>query len=70
MTGIERAVAILGSQQKLADRLSVSRQVVGYWVKTGQPPPEYLTGIEKATGGLVTASDLRPDLARVFGNAR
>lgn len=57
---IERAIQILGTQEKLAELLNVSTQAVTKWRK--RVPAERVLGIEKATGGAVTRHELRPDL--------
>ena len=59
-TAIEKAIQIVGSQQKLADELGVRKQAVTKWRK--RVPAERVLGIEDATGGEVTRHELRPDL--------
>jgi DNA-binding transcriptional regulator YdaS (Cro superfamily) len=64
---LDRAVAITGSQKDLAKAIGASQGAVTNWVLLKHPVPlKYLSAIEKATGGLVTAAHLRPDLAKVF----
>jgi DNA-binding transcriptional regulator YdaS (Cro superfamily) len=61
--GIERAVEIFGTQQKLAEKLGVSAAAVSTWVSgTARLPIMRAIQIEKATGGAVCAEDLRPDI--------
>ena len=60
---LERAVAILGNQQKLADSVGVT--VGAIWQLLNQLDSisaEMAVAVEKATGGAVSRSDLRPDL--------
>lgn len=65
MNAIERAVEICGGQKQLADAVQVSQSFVSQWVNENRPvPAKRCRAIEKATGGLVTCHDLRPD---VFG---
>ena len=60
MCGIEKAVAVTGSQSALARLLKVTPQSVQEWVMRRQPPAERVLAIEEATG--VSRHDLRPDL--------
>lgn len=57
---IERAIQVVGSQDKLAEKLNVTKQAVTKWRR--KVPAERVLGIEEATGGAVTRHDLRPDL--------
>lgn len=64
---LARAIAIVGSQVKLADRIGKKQGHVWDWLyKTGKPAPECCIAIEEATNGVVTRYALRPD---VFGTA-
>jgi DNA-binding transcriptional regulator YdaS (Cro superfamily) len=62
---IDRAIAILGSQQALADALGIRSPSVSEW-KLRSVPAARCLAIEQATGGAVTRYELRPD---VFGDA-
>lgn len=66
MKPIQRAIKIVGTQQKLADALGLKSQgQVTQWVTGRRPvPPKQCIPIELATGGRVTRYELRPD---VFG---
>jgi len=66
MSGIEKAIAIVGSQKALAEKIGVSQQAVGKWVASGEVPLKRLAAIERATDNKVTRYDLRPDF---FGEA-
>lgn len=57
---IERAIQVVGSQDKLAAKLNVTKQAITKWRR--RVPAERVLGIEAATGGAVTRHDLRPDL--------
>lgn len=61
--------SVFGTQQETADALSkavgrpVSQQSVAQWVHTTNRVPVWVaTVIEKASGGRLSASDLRPDV--------
>lgn len=67
MSPIERAVDAVGGQSRLAELLGVSASFVSQWVAGARPiPATRCRAIEEATGGVVSRSDLRPD---VFGEA-
>ena len=68
MKPIQRAIKLVGTQQKLADALGLKSQgQVTQWVTGRRPvPPKQCIPIELATGGKVTRYELRPD---VFGPA-
>jgi DNA-binding transcriptional regulator YdaS (Cro superfamily) len=59
---LDRAVAICGSQQKLADRLGLRQAHISMWKHRGNVPAEYCPSIERVTGGLVKCEHLRPDV--------
>jgi DNA-binding transcriptional regulator YdaS (Cro superfamily) len=61
---LARAVNMFGSEKKLAAAVGVAQQVLNRAVKRGRVSPELAIAIQKATGGIVTANDLRPDLWR------
>ena len=66
-SGIQKAVRLLGSQAKLAERLGVTKAFVNQIVSGARRvPAERCRPIEEATGGAVTRYELRPD---VFGPA-
>ncbi len=68
MEPIERAVELLESQAAIARLCDVSPQAVNQWVARVRPiPPKHAKAIARATCGAVTASQLRPDLAEIFG---
>lgn len=64
-TPLDRAIAVVGTQQALADLLDIRSPSITEWKKRGVPA-ERCRAIETLTGGQVTAHDLRPD---VFGPA-
>jgi DNA-binding transcriptional regulator YdaS (Cro superfamily) len=60
---LERAVAIVGSQSALARKLGLKQAHIWNWLnKTKRVPGEAVLGIEAATDGKVTRTELRPDL--------
>jgi DNA-binding transcriptional regulator YdaS (Cro superfamily) len=60
---IERAVALRGSQAKLAKEIGRSQQYISWLLKEAdQISAEVSMEIERATEGDVTAAQLRPDL--------
>lgn len=59
---VKAAIAILGSQAKLASAAGVSQPVISEAALTGKVGPRLAMGIEKATAGQISKSRLRPDL--------
>lgn len=59
---IEKAISILGSQAKLADACGVKQPSIWQAKDTERCSAELAMAIEQATGGAVTAIELRPDL--------
>ena len=59
----QKAIDYFGSQNKLAKALGTSQPNIHNWLK-GKVPAEWCPAIETVTGGLVTCSDLRPDVFR------
>ncbi|WP_338633615.1 transcriptional regulator [Afipia carboxidovorans] len=60
---VRQAVALVGSQAVLAERMSKSQQwVSALCTRADQIPAENALAIHYATGGKVCASRLRPDL--------
>lgn len=52
-----------GSKKKMAERLKITQTWLGLLIrKARKPSPELAKKIEKATNGLVTRKELRPDL--------
>jgi DNA-binding transcriptional regulator YdaS (Cro superfamily) len=64
MCALQKSVDIVGGQSALAKSIDVSPQLVWHWLrnKAGLVPAEHCVKIEKATGGLITRADLRPDV--------
>ena len=68
MESINTAIESLGGQVATARLCGVSPQAVNQWVNGARPiPPKHAKAIERATHGRVTARELRPDLAEIFG---
>lgn len=59
-TPLQKAIATLGGQVKLADAINTSQQNVSNWLRTGKVAPDKVILIEKATG--VSRYELRPDI--------
>lgn len=63
MSPIEKAIAICGSQYKLADAIGVNQSFVSQMAKDSKPVPARLCRkIHAATDGQVSLASLRPDL--------
>lgn len=60
MNGIQKAIEIAGSQEKLGAMIGASQQKISYWLKTGKVAPEFVLPIETKTN--VSRHVLRPDL--------
>lgn len=61
---LREAIKIVGSQEKLAEKLGITQGAVSHWFNKNKgvaPPVEYVPAIEEATNGVVTRFDLRPD---------
>lgn len=64
---IERAIALLGSQVRLAKEAGCSQQYISWLLTEGkQVGPKMAIAFERATDGQVSRHDLCPD---VFGEA-
>lgn len=63
MTPMRRALAMYGTQRKLAEAMGVSFQAVSFWL-TGarRVSAECAVKIEAITNGQVKRAELRPDL--------
>lgn len=71
MDALHKAIDLLGTQASIAELCGLSPQAVSQWVAGVRPiPPRHARTIEKATGGVVTARQLRPDLAEFFAASR
>jgi DNA-binding transcriptional regulator YdaS (Cro superfamily) len=52
-----------GAKKEMADYLGITQTWLGILIRKGKKPsPELAKKIERATQGLVTAKELRPDL--------
>lgn len=64
---IERAIAVVGTQKKLAERVGVAQPTVWSWLHSKKKvSPEYVPVLVAVTGGAVSAAEIRPDLPDVF----
>jgi len=59
---IERAIALTGSEQKLAAACGVTQPAIWKAKTLGRPSARLALAIHRVTGGDVPASALRPDL--------
>ncbi len=59
---IEEAIALLGSEAKLGAAAGKSQNAVWSAKRAGRVSPDLAMGIERATGGKIPRSRLRPDL--------
>jgi DNA-binding transcriptional regulator YdaS (Cro superfamily) len=49
-TGVERVIAIAGTQSKVAADMGVEQQTVSHWLKTGHMPVKRAVEAEKLYG--------------------
>ncbi|HXW25309.1 MAG TPA: YdaS family helix-turn-helix protein [Xanthobacteraceae bacterium] len=61
---VARAIALIGSEQKLAAACGVTQPAVSKAKLSGRLSPRLALAIHRATAGAVPASALRPDLWR------
>lgn len=60
---LQRAIDQMGSQPKLANAMGCSQSKISWLITTAKEiSAEDALAIHRATGGIVTASELRPDL--------
>jgi DNA-binding transcriptional regulator YdaS (Cro superfamily) len=65
---VTKAVAILGSEVKLAVACGVTQPAISKVKLHGRISARLALAVDRATNGRVSASDLRPDLWRSPGN--
>ncbi|CAI1180423.1 Uncharacterized protein conserved in bacteria, prophage-related [Serratia proteamaculans] len=64
---IKAAIAIAGSQEKLAKACGVSQSAVQKWLHSkAKVAPQNVEALVEATGGKVRAYEVRPDLPSLF----
>lgn len=63
MEALKKAIDIIGSQSALAKAIGCAPQDVNNWLRRGNVTAERCIDIERATDGVVTCEELRPDLA-------
>jgi DNA-binding transcriptional regulator YdaS (Cro superfamily) len=61
MDYLQQAIDQFGTAAALARQLGVKPMLISHWKNRGVPPNR-CKAIEKATGGKVRATDLRPDI--------
>jgi len=59
---IKKAALVVGSRAELARLVGVSKGAVWQWEHERKVPAHQCRAIERATGGDVTAEELRPDI--------
>ena len=62
MDALSKAIEFIGGVTKLAAAIGVGQNVVSNWKSRGQVPADKCLAIERATGGMVTKEQLRPDI--------
>jgi DNA-binding transcriptional regulator YdaS (Cro superfamily) len=60
MNKVDMVIEAVGGQNKLAERMNVSRQVVYAWTKTGIIPVRRVLKVSEVTG--IPVHVLRPDI--------
>lgn len=64
---IKTAIAIVGTQKKLAEACGVSQSAVQKWLNgKAKVAPENVKAIVIATGGKIQDYQIRPDLPQLF----
>ncbi len=63
MNGIDKAIAICGSNAALARKLNISAEAVRKWSVEGCPPPDRVLQIYAVIDGVVSPHDLN---ARIY----
>ena len=59
---LDAAISILGGVGALAEKIGIAPSAISNWRARGTiPAPTYCLAIERATNGVVTRRDLRPD---------
>jgi len=59
---IEEAISLFGTEAKLAAAAGVSQPSVNEAKRKGRVGPRLALGIDRATGGKISKSALRPDI--------
>lgn len=62
---IVRAISIAGSEAKLGKACGVSQNAIWQAKRAGRVSAELAVAIDRATSGVITRADLRPD---IFGD--
>ena len=64
---VDKAIAKAGTQKVLAEKIGVSRQTIGYWLKVGEFPVHQIKLVAKATG--LPVSELLSKQQKVLAEA-
>lgn len=59
---IEAAIAIAGSEAKLGKMIAVSQNAIWSAKRKGRASAELAAGIDRATKGVISKAQLRPDI--------
>lgn len=63
LQALQKSISLIGGQAELARQVGVRPQTVHVWLKKfGQVPTKHVLKIEKILNGVVSRSDLRPDI--------
>lgn len=62
MQGLDKAIEVAGSVEKLADKLGLYQGAVSNWRMRKQIPAERCHDIVRVTNGAVSLHELRPDI--------
>lgn len=63
LDALQKAIDHLGGASSLASAIGVASNAPSMWKTRENVPAEHCLLIERATGGVVTCEDLRPDVA-------
>ena len=61
---LDKLIAWVGSRQRLADELGITRQAVYDWIRRGRISAVMAIEVERRTDGLFTKQSLRPDVVK------
>lgn len=63
MNAIQKAIDLVGSQEKLAKALGLEHyQNVQHWLRTNSVPAKYCPEIERLTNRAILCEELNPDI--------
>ena len=65
---VRKAAELAGGQLALAKAAGVKQGHIWAWINERPIPPEHCAAVSVAVDGQVTVAELRPDIARIFGD--